>query len=131
MYGKGPLVSGRDRIIRRFIAALAAITVLLLAPNTAHADGPADEQRFLSATNELPMYVLPKGHDSTPADILAGGYAACAAMDQYPDDPMKAAYNYYKGGNTIDGEITNDGLLFLRDASIYLCSRHSTLFMPA
>jgi serine/threonine-protein kinase len=74
------------------------------------------------------MYVLPRGHDSTTDDILAGGYRACAVLDQYPTDSMQAARVYYHGGNTVDGKITYDGEMFMLYAAEFLCNRHSHLY---
>jgi serine/threonine-protein kinase len=116
-------------------ARLAAAVAMLVAgiafafPATARADGPADERKFLTATEGLPMYVLPRGHDSTRADILAGGYRVCALLDQDPTNTMQEAERfYYRGGNTLDGQITYDGELFFIYSTLFLCKRHSHLY---
>ena len=99
------------------------------APVTAQADGTTDEQRFIVAVRDhLPMYVIPGGRYATDDDVLASGYEACAALDQYPTDSMHATRVSYPGGNTIDGEITYDGQMFMLYAAIYLCNRHSHLY---
>jgi serine/threonine-protein kinase len=109
-----------------FIAALAA---LVLASTTAQADGSTDQHRFIVAVRDnLPMYVIPGGHDATDDDVLAGGYEACAALDQYPTDSERATRLFYRGGNTVDGEITYDGHMFMLYAANYLCNRHAHLY---
>jgi serine/threonine-protein kinase len=116
---------------RTLVAGLAGLTTLLgatsLATPSAGADGPADEQQFVEAVRTLPFYVLPS-RIPTDADLLAGGYSACAVMDQYPDQPMTVLYIYYKGGNTVDGKITNDGWDFVTYAASYLCERHRDMY---
>jgi serine/threonine protein kinase, bacterial len=104
------------------------LAALIVAPALAEADGPSDEQKFLAATHQLPAYVLPQGDHSTDADILAGGYQACAALDQYPNDSTQAARVYFHGGNTVDGQITYDGQMFMIYAAEFLCNRHSHMF---
>jgi hypothetical protein len=59
------------------------------------------------------MYVLPNGRYSTDADLLASGYKACAAFDQYPNDAERASRVIYPDGNTVDGGITMDGDMFM------------------
>jgi hypothetical protein len=78
----------------------------------------------------LGMYVLPRGHDSTPADILAGGYRVCTLLDLYPSerDVAQVERLYYHGGNTVDGRITYEGEMFIVYATEFLCTRHSDLF---
>ncbi|OBF96745.1 hypothetical protein A5790_04890 [Mycobacterium sp. 852002-51152_SCH6134967] len=98
-----------------------------LTSPTVSADGPADEQQFLKAVRTLPFYVLPS-RIPTDADLLDGGYRACAVMDQYPDQPMTVLYVYYEGGNTVDGKITNDGWDFVTYAASYLCERHRDMY---
>ncbi|MBV9321840.1 MAG: hypothetical protein JO106_18360 [Mycobacterium sp.] len=93
------------------------MAALIVAPALARADGPSDEQKFLAAAHRLPAYVLPQGDRSTDADILAGGYQACAVLNQYPTDSMRAARVYFHGGNTVNGEITYDGQMFMTYAS--------------
>ena len=114
------------RYVSPFIAALAA---LRLAPTTAQADGSTDEHRFIVAVRDnLPYYVIPGGRFATDDDVLASGYQACAALDQYPTDSMRATRVFYPGGNTVDGDTTYDGQMFMLYAANYLCNRHSHLY---
>jgi hypothetical protein len=107
---------------------VAALVASALALATAHADGPSDEKNFVAAARNLSMNVLPRGHDSTDADILAGGYRACGVLDQHPNDPMAAAHIYFRGGYTTSGEINDDGFSFIKYAAAYLCDRNSLMF---
>jgi serine/threonine-protein kinase len=59
---------------------------------------------------------------------LAAGYKACAALDQYPTDSERAARIIYPSGNTINGEITYDGYMFMLYSANYLCPRHANMF---
>ena len=115
--------------IERYVAvSVAALAATVMVPALATADGPGDEQKFVTEAHQLPAYVLPQGDRSTDADVLGGGYRACAALDQFPADSTRAAHVYFHGGNTVDGQITYDGQMFMIYAAEFLCSRHSHLF---
>lgn len=88
----------------------------------------ADEQGFLTATGNLPMYVRPNGRYSTDADMLAFGYKACAALDTYPNDSERATRVLYPSGNQTDGSIAYDGYVFMIYSANYLCPRHAHRF---
>lgn len=91
-------------------------------------DVPPDEQGFLAAVANLPMYVIPGGRIPTDASVISSGYRACADLDQYPTDSMRAARAFYPGGNQVDGAITYDGQMFMLYAANYLCRRHAHLY---
>jgi len=97
-------------------------------PAIATADDPPNERGFIEATSSLPMYVLPS-RILTDEKVLAGGYRACQVMDQYPTESRTAAVVYFHGGNTVDGQITDDGWEFMKDAAIYLCPRHLVMWV--
>jgi serine/threonine-protein kinase len=108
---------------------LALAAAIVGVPATAQADGSTDEHRFIVAIRDnLPMYVIPGGRDATDADVLASGYKACAALDQYPSDSERATRVFYPSGNTIYGEITYEGHMFMLYSANYLCNRHAHLY---
>jgi serine/threonine-protein kinase len=122
-------VNGLSAVVRRYVApSAAALAAVMIGPALAEADGPSDEQKFVAEARQLPAYVLPQGDRSTDGDILAGGYQACAALDQFPTDSTQAARVYFRGGNTVDGQITYDGQMFMTYAAEFLCNRHSHLY---
>ncbi|ORJ52604.1 hypothetical protein B5M45_30935 [Mycobacterium simiae] len=86
---------------------------------------PVDERQFITEVRTLPMYVLPNGRYSTNSDLLAAGYRACAALDAYPTDSERATRVIYPTGNTIDGQITYEGHMFMLYSANYLCPRHA------
>ena len=53
------------------------------------------------------------------------GVRVPAVLRQYPNDSMQATRVFYHGGNTVDGEITYDGHMFMLYAANYLCNRHA------
>jgi hypothetical protein len=117
-----------------FLAAVASSAALLgaalILPSTSRADGPSDEQKFIAAVRQLPTYTWPKGRDTTDADMLAGGYEACAVMDQHPglSDGMTAAKIYYNGSNAMSRDISGAAWDFMTYAAGYLCQRHSNMY---
>jgi len=112
-----------------FFTFIAAVGALLLAQATAQADGSTDEHRFIVAVRDnLPNYVIPGGGHASDDDVLASGYKACAALDQYPTDSMRATRAFYPSGNEVDGDITYEGQMFVLYAVDYLCNRHAHLY---
>ncbi|MBN7379724.1 serine/threonine-protein kinase [Mycobacteroides abscessus] len=106
----------------------AAITLPSVIAESPVADAPADEKGFLTATYGLPNYVIPNGRFATDGQRVASGYEACAKLDQYPTDSMRAARAFYPSGNQSDGEISYDGQMFMLYAANYLCKRHAHLY---
>src|SRR5712675_866794 len=84
-------------LITRIVVAAALIAGGLSFTATAKADDPPNERGFIEATSGLPMYVMPS-RILTDENILAGGYRACAVMDQYPTESRTAAVVYFHGG---------------------------------
>jgi hypothetical protein len=128
--GKGRIVT-RSKILLTAVAASAALLgVAPFSASTARADGPSDEQTFIGAVRQLPTYTWPKGRDTTDADMLAGGYAACAVMDQHPalSDGMTAAKIYYNGSNAMYRDISGAAWDFMTYAASYLCERHRDMY---
>jgi serine/threonine protein kinase, bacterial len=62
------------------------------------------------------------------AGLIAQGYKACEAFDQYPNDSVRATRAIYPSGNTIYGEITVDADMFMLYSANYLCPRHAHLY---
>jgi serine/threonine-protein kinase len=116
------------RLVTRIAVAAGLIAGGIVFSATARADDPPNEQGFIESTSSLPMYVMPS-RILTDENILAGGYRACAVMDQYPTESRTAAVVYFHGGNTVDGRITDDGWEFMKDAAIYLCDRHIAMWV--
>ncbi len=98
----------RPKIFLAAAASAALVGAASLAPSTARADGPSDEQKFIEVVRQLPTYTWPNGRSTTDADMLAGGYEACAVMDQHPNlsDGMTAAKIYYNGSNAMYRDIS-------------------------
>jgi serine/threonine protein kinase, bacterial len=115
---------------RIFFTLLAAVGALLLAQATAQAAGSTDEHRFIVAAvrDNLPNYVIPGGGHASHDDVLASGYKARAALDQYPTDSMRATRAFYPSGNEVDGDITYEGQMFVLYAADFLCNRHAHLY---
>ena len=107
------------------LAAISAITA-----NTANADGKGDEQKFLSSVRQLPTYTWPNGPSTTDAQMLAGGYRACAVMDQNPGpgNGMTAAKMYYNGPNAMYREVSGAAWDFMAYSASYLCYRNGKMY---
>lgn len=98
------------------------------SPTNATVSGtPSNEQGFLAAANQLPMYVRANRYGGD-AGLLEQGYRACAALDQYPNDSQSATRVIYPSGNTVNGSITMDGDMFMLYSANYLCPRHAHLY---
>ena len=92
-------------------------------PSSSTAATPSDEQAFIRSVRTLPMYVLPNGRYSTDADLVASGYRACAAFDQFPDDSERATKVIYPTGTA-----TMDADMFMLYSANYLCPQHAHLY---
>jgi len=95
--------------------------------STTVADEPADEAGFLKAARTLPMYVRLDRYGGD-AGLIAQGYKACAALDEYPNDPQQATRAIYPQGNDVYGSITMDGDMMMLYSASYLCPRHAHLY---
>ena len=111
------------------IVATAVITAAITA-NTANADGKGDEQKFLKSVRPLPTYTWPNGLGTTDVQMLAGGYRACAVMDQNSgaSNGMTAAKMYYNGPNAMYREISGAAWDFMAYSASYLCSRNTNMY---
>lgn len=111
------------------VATALAVTSAITA-NTANADGKGDEQKFLSSVRQLPAYTWPNGPGTTDAQMLAGGYRACAVMDQNPDPAsgMIAAKLYYNGPTAMYREVSGAAWDFMAYSASYLCYRNAKMY---
>ena len=116
------------KTVAKVLVAAGLAVAAHVDPYAAQADGPADEQQFLQLIQQLPMAVLPAGKWGTSAGNLAGGYRACAAMDQYPDDSVEAAKVYFSDRLQPGQSAGFEQLWFMRYASTLLCDRHAAMY---
>lgn len=87
----------------------------------------AAESDFVTVVADLPTYVKP-GRINEPAKVVAGGYRACQAMDNHPNDSQAAVQEYYPRGTQADGTVDYNGMLFFIYSANYLCPRHSGMW---
>ena len=96
-------------------------------PVVAKPEPSANEEKFIDATAALPFYVLP-ARILTNEALLKGGYRACKAMDNHPNDTGAAVSEYYPGGTQTNGTVDYNGHMFVLYAATYLCPRHTDMW---
>ncbi|MBS4101109.1 DUF732 domain-containing protein [Tsukamurella paurometabola] len=105
-------------------AGIAALGIAALVQAPAHADGRLDEGRFLVATHNTHDFTRPHGYNTTDAQMLRFGYAACAQLDRHPTDPVAATQALYRQRTYPEWE--RQQVVFY--AAQYLCNRHWDLY---